>query len=543
MGFGSFLKSSLKEQLGSWDDFSDGFKEGFFGNDYFRDYKHGSKVFVADGHALAPTNKFLFHVYFTLNTAEIPELAKAMGGAEGSSRIGMLVKTVKLPTFNFEVEEMNQYNRKRYIQKKINYRPVNITFHDDGSDTIRSMWYNYYNYYYNDPSYGYDGQGSNNPSYNDRDIYDNFRPISDWGFSGSGPNGYDKPAFFKDIKIYGLNRGNFTSYTLINPIITDWDHDTFDYSAGSEVMQHSMSISYETVKYGRGKVGAEVKGFGDSAVYDTSPSPLRAGSTASLFGRGGILDSGNSILDDLASGNILGAIRTGGSLRNTLKGRNVGSLVASELVSGAISTGLNYISAGGANNGSGFSIPSLGGIGNLASNAVSGIGNMTSGLFSSSNFGSMSTLQISNTVPDLGNRTNSFAGVSTSANQLAQQFAPGTELHTNYTAFFNNMKASMEPGMAVAEKEMSNVASSISTNIAPSITNLQDGIPSADSLKQIASNAGPALQNAQKTFAPVAQSISQQMQKLVNSGEMKQMTNSFKNAAGNVVSNGSNIGL
>ena len=94
MGFGSFLKSSLKEQLGSWDDFSDGFKEGFFGNDYFRDYKHGSKTFVADGHALAPTNKFLFHVYFTLNTAEIPSLSRAMGGAEGASRIGMLVKSI-----------------------------------------------------------------------------------------------------------------------------------------------------------------------------------------------------------------------------------------------------------------------------------------------------------------------------------------------------------------------------------------------------------------------------------------------------------------
>ena len=162
MGFGSFLKSSLKEQLGSWDDFSGGFKEGFFGNDYFRDYKHGSKIFVADGHALAPTNKFLFHVYFTLNTAEIPELNKAIGGEDGASRIGMLVKTVKLPTFNFDVEEMNQYNRKRYIQKKINYRPVNIAFHDDGSDTVRSMWYNYYNYYYNDPNYGYDVRGSNN---------------------------------------------------------------------------------------------------------------------------------------------------------------------------------------------------------------------------------------------------------------------------------------------------------------------------------------------------------------------------------------------
>jgi hypothetical protein len=444
-----------------------------------------------------------------------------MGGAEGASRIGMLVKTVKLPTFNFEIEEMNQYNRKRYIQKKINYRPVSITFHDDGSDSVRSMWYNYYNYYYKDPSYGYDGQGSNNPGYNDRDIYNNSRIVHDWGFSGEGPNGYDKPAFFKDIKIYGLNRGNFTSYTLINPIITDWDHDQFDYSAGSEVMQHSMSISYETVKYGRGKVGSEVKGFGDSAVYDTSPSPLRAGSTASLFGRGGILDAGGSILNDLASGNILGAIRTGGSLRNTLKGTNVSSLVASELVSGAISTGLNYISNNKSNNSSGFSIPSL----------SSGISSVTSSLFSGNIFGSSNI----STLPSV---TNTFGGVSSSTNQLAEKFAPGTELNTSdFASMFATMQATLAPGMKVMEAQMPLISSALSTDVLPSVSALQDAIPSADSF----ASAKTALTKASNSFAPVAQSISQQMNTLVNSSEMKQLSSNLKNTAGNVFSNGSNI--
>lgn len=538
MGFGSFLKSSLKEQLGSWDDFSGGFKEGFFGNDYFRDYKHGSKLFVADGHALAPTNKFLFHVYFTLNTAEIPGLNKAIGGEDGASRIGMLVKTVKLPTFNFEVEEMNQYNRKRYIQKKINYRPVNIAFHDDGSDTVRSMWYNYYNYYYNDPNYGYDGRGSNNHGYNNRDIYDNDRSIDDWGFDGTGPRGDEKPAFFKDIKIYGLNRGNFTSYTLINPIITDWDHDMFDYGAGSETMQHTMTINYETVKYGRGKNDGAVSGFGGTSTYDTSPSPLRVGSTASLFGRGGIMESGNSIIDDLASGNILGAIRTGGSLRKTLEGSNIGNLVASELVTGAISMGTNYLSNNGSSLGSAFSIPS---IGNGISAITSNIGNSVKGLFSDNSFGNLNS-SIGGSLPDIGNLTNTFSGVSTSVNQLAQQMAPGLELNTSdYSSMFAGMKATMEPGMTVAEGMMDDALGAFSGNSLPSITNLTDSIPSADSLKEMATDITPSLQTAAKSFSPIAQSISQQMKTLVNSGEMKQLTNKAS-TAGNVFSNGTNIG-
>jgi hypothetical protein len=321
---------------------------------------------------------------------------------------------------------------------------------------------------------------------------------------------------------------------LINPIITDWDHDTFDYSAGSEVMQHTMTINYETVKYGRGKVGSEVKGFGDSAVYDTSPSPLRAGSTATLFGRGGIVDSGSSILDDLASGNILGAIRTGGSLRNTLKGKNVGSLVASELMSSVVSTGLNYISNTGARSGSLFSIPIQGsGINSF----VNGIGNTAKGLFSSSNFGSTS-----NASPNMGSITNGFSGISASTNQLAEKFTSSGFLNTSdYAGLFSTMQASMEPGMAVAERALAELASDISSGAIPSITNLNDSIPSADSLKRVASDATPILNNAAKTFAPVAQNIAQQMNTLTKSSEVRQLTNNLRNTVGNVFSNGSNI--
>jgi len=76
----------------------------------------------------------------------------------------------------------------------------------------------------------------------------------------------------------------------------------------------------------------------------------------------------------------------------------------------------------------------------------------------------------------------------------------------------------------------------------PSITSLTDSIPSADSLKQIASDVSPTLQSAVKSFAPVKQDITQQMKVLVNSGEMKQMTGSLNKLAGDVYSNGVRIG-
>jgi len=533
MGFGSFLKKELKEQLGSWDNFTDGFKEGFFGTDYLRDYKHASKTFVADGQALAPTNKFLFHVYFTLNTAEIPGLAQAVGGAEGKSRIGMLVKTAQLPNYTMDITELHQYNRKRYVQTKINYQPVTITLHDDGSDVIRSMWANYMMYYYNDSDYGYDGQGSNSPEYNSRNIYDDLRNINNWGYDGSGFAGGVKPPFFKDIKIYGLNRNNFTSYTLINPIISSFQHDTFDYSAGNGIMQHSMTFNYEAVKYGRGKVGSEVRGFGDPAMYDTTPSPLSKTTTASLFGQGGILDSGNSILEDLASGNILGAIRTGGSLRNTLKGKNIGSLVSSELVAGAISSGLNFLSNNGSRSSSPFSIPTLGsnfGLDLFGGNIV----NSAKGLFGGTSFESLNNVLDNNS----NFLTNTFNSVSPSINSLKNQFATGGELNSDFTSIFSNLKSSLAPGMNVLESATSDITQSLSSVELPNINGLFDDIPSADSLINTTTQTGNEIV---KSFAPVTDSLSNSFKAVTNSNQFNSFTNQFKDVGGSIFSNGSNI--
>jgi hypothetical protein len=95
-------------------------------------------------------------------------------------------------------------------------------------------------------------------------------------------------------------------------------------------MEHSMSIQYETVKYYSGAIngrspGDIVKQFGDNAHYDRTLSPIAMpGTNASILGPNGLLDTATGIIDDLtpdANGNIniLGAIRSGGSLLNTFK--------------------------------------------------------------------------------------------------------------------------------------------------------------------------------------------------------------------------------
>ncbi len=324
------------------------FLKGFFGNDFLRDYRHASKTFTTNGYELAPRHKFLYHVYFNVNIGQIPRLKVLFGSdaTSGVATIGLLVKSIELPRYDISTETMNQYNRKRIVQTKLNYKGIRAVFHDDGGDLIRSLWYAYMSYYYKDPTQAYDSQANTNGtsgnnanrqagfSYNARDAYSDERVgnVNDWGFIGesfSDTTGSDtlggKPPFFKDIRIYGFNQKKFVEYVLINPMIKSWTHDTYEY-ASNELMTNQVEFEYETVKYYSGAIGGSrpadfVKGFADPNRYDQGPSPLqRPGGTRSILGQGGLVDAGIGIYEDLmVKGDVVGAIAKAGRTFETFK--------------------------------------------------------------------------------------------------------------------------------------------------------------------------------------------------------------------------------
>lgn len=337
--------------------FGQDFLKGFTNTNSLRDYTHASKVFRTNAYELKPRFKFLFHVQFTLNVDEIPALRNSkIFQNQQISTFSLAVKTVDLPKYRIDNETLNQYNRKRVVQTRINYDPVTVTFHDDGGDNIREFWYQYYSYYYKDPSQKYisnvpnqrgtSGQvqtDQNGFSYNTRDIYlqNRIGNNNDWGFIGENFNdgtstASGKPPFFKDIQIFGFDQHNYARYILINPIITSWNHDTYDYSQGGGIMQHTMTVSYETVKYYSGALGKpdQYANWPDAAHYDNIPSPIsRPGSTSTIFGQGGLLNTVGGILNDLESGSVMGLIgaaQKAGATYNTFKGKDLRSVVQSE---------------------------------------------------------------------------------------------------------------------------------------------------------------------------------------------------------------------
>jgi hypothetical protein len=341
--------------------------QGFLGNNTLRDYTHASRTFTTNSYELKPRFKFLFHVSFTINVQEIPYL-RGVFGNDDIMDLSLLVKTVDLPKYNVATQTLNQYNRKRVVQTKIDYQPVTLTFHDDGGDNSRKLWYYYFSYYFKDPAQQYLAPNTTNGSfgasmnrqagfgYNNRDIYNDILQVKDWGYSGESwtdgtSSNSGKPPFFRDIRIYGMDQRKYAEYVLVNPLISNWSHDQYDYSQGAGTMQHSMTINYETVKYYEGAIGSSrpdtnVQGFADPAHYDTTLSPIaRPGGNQTVFGQGGLLDAGIGILEDLQSGTVgglIGAVQTAGRTYNTLQRGGFGATARSE----AIAIGTSAILSG-----------------------------------------------------------------------------------------------------------------------------------------------------------------------------------------------------
>jgi len=109
--------------------------------------------------------------------------------------------------------------------------------------------------------------------------------------------------------------------TLVNPVIGSFAHDNLDQADGAGILSNTMQIFYETVVYKSGIINKNnVPGFA-TIHYDHEPSPLTVlgGGTNSIFGPGGVVDGIGSVIGNIQSGNILGAILGASNTYNNAK--------------------------------------------------------------------------------------------------------------------------------------------------------------------------------------------------------------------------------
>lgn len=230
-----------------------------------RDAQHAHNFYTSNNFEFVPKTKFLYHVVFTLS--EEARL-RAVNTERFGKQISILVKSADLPNYSVSTETKKQYNRNKHFQTAIEYSPVSAKFHDDNLGVTSRLLEEYYRYYY------LDGRKFINPGekidFGSRDLYN--ERVPSYGLD-QGP----KFPFFENIKIFQLSRQTWRGYTLINPLIESWSHDSLDYSDSASTMENTISIMYEGVLYSDGviKIDNNPPGFGAlETLYDYTPSPL-----------------------------------------------------------------------------------------------------------------------------------------------------------------------------------------------------------------------------------------------------------------------------
>ncbi len=332
-----------------------------------------------------PKAKFMFYVRFHLGIALQANWSKVLGFA---------VKSLDRPKISFETHTLNEYNKKRIVQTKVEYQPISFRLHDTIDNRALKMFSSYFNYYYGD------GMHDNIHDWDNDSISPAFIQPGTWGLVPAisptvpGNNNY----FFDRIEVYQIYGKHYNQFNLIHPKITFFDPDELDYAAGDSSPEISMAMEFEGyVPKENGallsnslisEMGLDKSGFyetGDLPLFDpgllTGISPrvqqaletvsnVVGATTTSLAAIDQITNSlannGSNILASTISAKLgFGAIDFGSSFQNSNDGALsfINSGTSSD-ISSSITAGTNFANVG-------QRIPN---IDNIASSALRGLG-------------------------------------------------------------------------------------------------------------------------------------------------------------------------
>jgi len=256
--------------------------EGIFGGIfdqgvYLRDSRHAANAFGLNKSDLSngtPRHKFEFFVKINFNNVD-PDVRNFVRSffvdpAE-QAILHTMIKSINMPSMQIDTTTLNQYNKKRVSQTKINYNPISITFHDSVEGRTLRLWEMYYEYYFRDglapqklevgtskPTSFLDAfvgafTGQNGSTANrkatefkpDDTITDRFKDNYGYNLARVGNEKY----LIDTIEIYQVHGGKFSRTDIIRPRVSGFTHDTLDYEDSAGLVEMKLDFEYEGVVY------------------------------------------------------------------------------------------------------------------------------------------------------------------------------------------------------------------------------------------------------------------------------------------------------
>lgn len=364
--------------------------EGIFGgifdqSVYLRDSRHAANAYgfnKADLSNGTPRHKFEFFIRINFNPhPEVRDFVRAFLSDSDKDMVSTMVKSITMPSMNIDTEILNQYNKKRISQTRIDYNPISITFHDSVEGRTLRLWEMYYEYYFRDgvaPEKlgtgsaagevggqlggflegfleGFSG-GAETPKRDAREydndlIKDGFNDNYGYNLSRVGNHKY----LIDSIDIFQIHGGKFSKTEIIRPRVTAFNHDTLDYEDTSGLVEMRFDFVYEGVVYANinqklNQTELERFRFGDFnelANLITIRSPIRGRNIDIVPSLPNIVTCGPGVVvDQFSSANPLLASPLGSTVFSVIGQRNV-SLVQDSISSivGSIPNAIGTVAA------------------------------------------------------------------------------------------------------------------------------------------------------------------------------------------------------
>lgn len=272
---------------------------GFY---YEKNSRHATYNFNQDGQALYRNQpRFPFEYYININLNNVGTASSYISNYFNSpqwAQIMPLVKSIDMPAMKIETTHLNQYNRKRISQSKIDFEPVKVVFHDVADGKTLKFWDMYYRYYFGDGSEPGKNEAKNsqqkNKTYSVESLIKNITPKLNPSianlptsvknlFQSNAPTGANSPIstngnkeltenivadkldshlfgfnlpqvgnvrnLIQTIDIFQVHGGRFNQVTLVNPRVAAFTHDVLNYSTSDKTLELTFTFEYEYAYY------------------------------------------------------------------------------------------------------------------------------------------------------------------------------------------------------------------------------------------------------------------------------------------------------
>lgn len=241
---------------------------------YLRTSRHATKNFGLLSNVITqnyPRHKFQYFVKINFNT-EAKSFVDSFLAADDQSMVFNLIKSVDMPSMNIDTTILNQYNKKRISQTKVNFEPISMSLWDVVDGKSLRLWEMYYMYYFKEGS-TYSklalntGRGLNKKEFNIDIITEQFNNNYGFNLDRVGNNKY----LIESIEIYQVHRAHFSKVELVRPRIESFNHDTLSFDESGGLMEFKLNFVYEDVIYANNNTALneeELKVFQQSGYLD-----------------------------------------------------------------------------------------------------------------------------------------------------------------------------------------------------------------------------------------------------------------------------------